>query len=267
MKPITIVSQCDLDLRDYPFDKQECSIHLGLKDYKFNEALFIGKENASALVIGPLAKNNQYIVSKVTSQNKMYNITFFEDHAFSTIRLTVNLQRRPSNYYYFFILPHVLSILFCLFMFDFQIYTGLRAFFAIISILLDLKVIYIINSQIGLKAYDTPILIKHVGFNLTMIGLLLILSILIRKNISFIHSKVEHMKSIENNFIFKLFLVNSSNSIESDLIQMIQNDQYTKIVQLNRSTLNKFSLLIQLTDRLLILSYSFLILFTFFFVF
>lgn len=43
MTPITIDSQCDLNLRNYPFDEHECNISLGVSDYKASEAAFIGK--------------------------------------------------------------------------------------------------------------------------------------------------------------------------------------------------------------------------------
>ena len=43
MTPFTIGSQCDLNLRKYPFDEHECNISLGVSDYKATEAAFIGK--------------------------------------------------------------------------------------------------------------------------------------------------------------------------------------------------------------------------------
>ena len=91
-----------------------------------------------------------------------------------------------------------------------------------------------------------------------MIGFLLIISILIRYNISSIYAKIKFVNCIENHsFLLKLLFINSSSSnlIEMDLIKMIQNDQFIKIIQIDRLTLNKFSQLIQLTDRILILGY------------
>lgn len=109
-------------------------------------------------MFGPIVANNEYRVVRLTSQTK--TVDFYEDWVFSTIKITVRLQRRFTSYHYFFTMPHVLSILFCVFMFNFQIYTGIRALFAIISILLDLKVISIIIGQIGLKTFDTPVIGK-----------------------------------------------------------------------------------------------------------
>lgn len=43
MTPLTIDSQCELNLRSYPFDEHECIISLGVSDYKITEAAFIGK--------------------------------------------------------------------------------------------------------------------------------------------------------------------------------------------------------------------------------
>ena len=43
MTPLTIDSQCELNLRSYPFDEHECIISLGVSDYKMTEAAFVGK--------------------------------------------------------------------------------------------------------------------------------------------------------------------------------------------------------------------------------
>lgn len=75
------------------------------------------------------------------------------------------------------------------------------------------------------------------------------------------------MQSAEDSFLCRALLVNASNLIENDLLEMIRNDQYTKIVQIDRKTLNKFTILIQLADRLLILGYAFVTIFMFYFVF
>ena len=100
-----------------------------------------------------------------------------------------------------------------------------------------------------------------------MIGFLLILSILVRHNIAFLYSKGHFLRHAENSFVSRMLLVSPSSLIEKDLIEMIKNDQYTKIVQIDRTTLNKFTLIIQLADRLLILGYCFLTVFMLCFVF
>lgn len=98
-----------------------------------------------------------------------------------------------------------------------------------------------------------------------MTGFLLIISILIRHNISFLYANVQFIRNAEDSFLARALLVKPSTLIENDLIEMIKNDQYTKIVQIDRKTLNKFTLLIQMTDRLLILGYGFLSVFLFYF--
>ena len=43
MTPITINSHCDLVLKDYPFDVNECQISLGIKEYQSKEVKFAEK--------------------------------------------------------------------------------------------------------------------------------------------------------------------------------------------------------------------------------
>lgn len=98
-----------------------------------------------------------------------------------------------------------------------------------------------------------------------MIGFFLVISILIRHNISFFYSNAQFMRNAEDSLLVKALFVRPSSLIENDLIEIIKNDQYTKIVQIDRNTLNKFTLLVQLIDRLLILSYGLLSVLLFFF--
>lgn len=104
--------------------------------------------------------------------------------------------------------------------------------------------------------------VKHIGYNLLFVGLLLIISIITRSNIVFLYSNLKFAKNLDDrSIISRLLLINSSNNqIEKDLIEMMKNDPNSKLKQIDRSTLNKFNQLIQLMDRFLILFYCLIIL-------
>ena len=41
MTAVTLSSHCGLNLREWPYDEQECMVNLGIKEYKITEAEFV----------------------------------------------------------------------------------------------------------------------------------------------------------------------------------------------------------------------------------
>lgn len=115
-------------------------------------------DKSKKTIYGPLFSNPEYSVIESTS--KIDQLDLFDETNYSTVELTFHLKRNVSNYFYFLILPHTLSILFCITMFKFEIYSGIRILFAVISMLLDLQIIYSISSQLGLQIFQTPLIGK-----------------------------------------------------------------------------------------------------------
>ena len=143
--PTTLLSQCKIDVFQFPFDEQECHISIGSWTYssqKINLTYF--EQNAD---LNNFIKNGEWNVESALLYNILRRYNYYgEELPYKDVTLTLKIQRRTTYYWVNIILPSTIVFMLSLLSFCLPSDNGQRIKL-VISVLLALTVYMLIASS------------------------------------------------------------------------------------------------------------------------
>ncbi|XP_070534384.1 uncharacterized protein [Ptychodera flava] len=96
---ITVRATCNMDLRKFPFDDQDCALNIMSYAYDVNDCYLelVGNDTTDAIVLDPTLELSQFYLEKVHGDTGIYEFT--EVGNFSYVLVSFHLQRQLSYYF------------------------------------------------------------------------------------------------------------------------------------------------------------------------
>lgn len=211
-----IKSECDIDLTDFPFDQQVCSLIFGSWSLDSTHLHLTANKQFSKQVYGPFNKNAEWAVVKKEVFPSDVNVS--EVATWHTVSFELVLQRRNEMYKYRIGVPYFTAWGFALFSFLSDAGSQRRLLFSSLSVLIFFMLMVQLSLQLGPHSIHTPYAIKCLGMSLVVVTGSLIAS-------SLVH--VVSRKMTESNVILprSLTLVLDSSIVQTLFCLKASNDQ------------------------------------------
>lgn len=170
-------SECDIDLTDFPFDRQPCSIILGSWTLDSTHLAITTNKKFNKQVYGPFSKNPEWSLIKMDVYGADTNVT--EIASWHTVSVDLVLKRRNEMYKYRIGIPYFTAWSLAIFSFLSDAGSQRRLLFSSVSILIFLMLMIQLSYQLGPHSVQTPYAIKCLGMSLTVVTASLVISALI----------------------------------------------------------------------------------------
>ena len=143
--PFIFKTSCPFDVRDFPFDAQQCELKFGSWQFHMGQLDLIPKRE-----VAPLAKervdNGEWNVTTIEIKRNVIVYACCPDEKYPDITFTINLQRRSLFYTYNLIIPNFLIALLAFFSFYIPVECGERISF-VITVLLSMTVFLLLVAE------------------------------------------------------------------------------------------------------------------------
>lgn len=143
--PFIFKTSCPFDVRDFPFDVQQCELKFGSWQFHMGQLDLIRKRE-----VAPLAKervdNGEWNITTIKVKKNVIVYACCPDEKYPDITFTINLQRRSLFYTYNLIIPNFLIALLAFFSFYIPVECGERISF-VITVLLSMTVFLLLVAE------------------------------------------------------------------------------------------------------------------------
>lgn len=143
--PFIFKTSCPFDVRDFPFDAQQCELKFGSWQFHMGQLDLIRKRD-----VAPLAKervdNGEWNVTTIEVKRNVIVYACCPDEKYPDITFTINLQRRSLFYTFNLIIPNFLIALLAFFSFYIPVECGERISF-VITVLLSMTVFLLLVAE------------------------------------------------------------------------------------------------------------------------
>lgn len=169
-----IRSECAIDLTDFPFDQQSCSIYMGSWTYDSMHLNLTANNKFQKQVYGPFSRNPEWAVMKKDVYQADLNQS--EVAAWHSLGIELVLARRTEMYKYRVGIPYFTAWAFALFSFMSEVGSSRRLLFSAIAILVYLILMVQMAIQLGPHSIHTPYAVRCLGVSLVVVTASLIFS-------------------------------------------------------------------------------------------
>ena len=143
--PFIFKTSCPFDVRDFPFDSQQCELKFGSWQFHMGQLDLIRKRD-----VAPLAKervdNGEWNVTTIKIEKNVIVYACCPDEKYPDITFIINLTRRSLFYTYNLIIPNFLIALLAFFSFYIPVECGERISF-VITVLLSMTVFLLLVAE------------------------------------------------------------------------------------------------------------------------
>ena len=143
--PFIFKTSCPFDVRDFPFDAQQCELKFGSWQFHMGQLDLIRKRD-----VAPLAKervdNGEWNVTTIKVEKNVIVYACCPDEKYPDITFIINLKRRSLFYTYNLIIPNFLIALLAFFSFYIPVECGERISF-VITVLLSMTVFLLLVAE------------------------------------------------------------------------------------------------------------------------
>lgn len=143
--PFIFKTSCPFDVRDFPFDSQQCELKFGSWQFHMGQLDLIRKRD-----VAPLAKervdNGEWNVTTIKIERNVIVYACCPDEKYPDITFIINLTRRSLFYTYNLIIPNFLIALLAFFSFYIPVECGERISF-VITVLLSMTVFLLLVAE------------------------------------------------------------------------------------------------------------------------
>lgn len=172
-----IRSECAIDLTDFPFDQQVCSLIFGSWSLDSTHLFLTSHKKFSKQIYGPFTQNPEWAVVKKDVFPSDLNVS--EIAAWHVVSFEMTLLRRNQMYKYRVGLPYFTGWGLALFAFLFEAGSQRRLLFSSFSVLIFFMIMMQLSIQLGPHSLHTPYAIKCLGLSIVVVTGSLIVSSLI----------------------------------------------------------------------------------------
>ena len=178
---------CKLDLTNYPFDEQTCSLDMMVMDFSPSKMKFVALTKTAGLHF--FTENGEWQVKSTNVSTELLTVT---NDPLSSIVVTFKLRRRPEFLVLSVLLPIVFLSLLNLMVFVIPVDSGEKIGFGI-TVLLALSVFMsIISAMLPRSAESMPLMIRYI-FCLLIISLLTVVDSIIIVRLHHMEEKGEQL--------------------------------------------------------------------------
>ncbi|KAI1294218.1 Acetylcholine receptor subunit alpha-like 2 [Halotydeus destructor] len=167
-------THCNLDLSDYPFDRQVC--HMYFSTWSTHAAEVNLTLDTQSGVWGPSTKNPEYNIQVTGSQLDHSDMGDDGNLTYTGIRVRISLERRTSLYTYYVVIPYAVATLLAVTMFVLPLNSLTRLAFGGLSLLILVLLMMFVSNIVGTHSIKVPYAVKCIGVNILLIGIALIAS-------------------------------------------------------------------------------------------
>ncbi|XP_069823990.1 5-hydroxytryptamine receptor 3A-like [Dendropsophus ebraccatus] len=156
-KPLRTVSFCNLDLNNFPFDVQTCTVSFGPYVHTVNEVNMTAKYNSSEVYKNTkniTVSKGDWILQDITVQNKLFQS---KDVYYSEVKYQISVRRTPVIYIINLIIPVCFMVILDFASMFIQIGTGERLGFKI-AVVLGFSVLLLILNDMLPPSDKPPVL-------------------------------------------------------------------------------------------------------------
>lgn len=143
--PFIFKTSCKFDVRDFPFDDQQCKLKFGSWQFHSGQLDLIRKRD-----VAPVAKekvdNGEWNITSISIEKNVQTYACCPDEKYPDITFVINLARRSLYYTYNLIIPNFLIALLAFFSFYIPVECGERLSF-VITVLLSMTVFLLLVAE------------------------------------------------------------------------------------------------------------------------
>lgn len=161
-------SSCFLDLKDFPFDTQSCSIYFMSWTYDIRHLNITKNPSYKNFIYGPYQKNPEWSVADFDSNLNTWNDT--EAGYYPSLGIFFTFKRRTPIYTFRTFLPYVAAMFIAMVSFFEPPGSGRRLLLSSISISLLMVIMVQLADQLGPHSISVPYAIKCVGVSIVVIS-------------------------------------------------------------------------------------------------
>ena len=143
--PFVFKTSCHFNVRDFPFDKQQCKLKFGSWQFH-SKHLDLFKKQAKAQVAKDKLDNGEWDVTSIDIEKNVLKYACCPDDLYPDITFVINLERRSLFYTYNLIIPNFLIALLAFFSFYIPVECGERISF-VITVLLSMTVFLLLVAE------------------------------------------------------------------------------------------------------------------------
>lgn len=143
--PFVFKTSCHFDVRDFPFDEQQCKLKFGSWQFH-SKQLNLFRKQAEAPIAKDKVDNGEWNVRSIQIKKNVIKYDCCPDELYPDITFVINLQRRSLYYTYNLIVPNFLIALLAFFSFYIPVECGERISF-VITVLLSMTVFLLLVAE------------------------------------------------------------------------------------------------------------------------
>lgn len=143
--PFIFKTSCHFDVRDFPFDEQQCNLKFGSWLFHSKQLDLFRKQDQAA-VAKDRVDNGEWNVTSIEIRKNLLKYDCCPDELYPDITFVINLQRRSLYYTYNLIIPNFLIALLGFYSFYIPVESGERISF-VITVLLSMTVFLLLVAE------------------------------------------------------------------------------------------------------------------------
>nr|XP_006812267.1 PREDICTED: neuronal acetylcholine receptor subunit alpha-9-like [Saccoglossus kowalevskii] len=170
--PVIFKTYCKIDVRRFPFDKQECPLKFGPWQHDGTEVEVTGIGNSSVF-----RSDGQWDITEMEIQN---NVEYYPDSPgipYTDATFIIHMSRRPFFYVFNLVMPCVLIAVFTMISFFLPADSGEKVSFGI-TVLLSLTVFLLLVAESMPPTSDVPVIGQYTAATMIMVSFSVTMSIL-----------------------------------------------------------------------------------------
>ncbi|XP_015785063.1 neuronal acetylcholine receptor subunit alpha-6-like [Tetranychus urticae] len=254
--PSNLAVGCYIDLADYPFDKQLCSLYFGSWSYNVNEIRLV---KGKRLVRKPYFEQLEWSVEKI--EGFLHDVKGFESHK-SVVEIDISVARRVNIHLYYIAIPYLTASLLGLVAFLVPIGSIYRIVFGSLAIFILIFLLSFLADNIGFHSLGVPYAVRCISINIMLITISLVVTNMTYQLIMSLMVTCPPLPSflahhLTNPILARIFVLKvnleSTKFDEEANVNDFSNQQ--PFQSTSRAAIREWALLLRLIDRLLLITY------------
>ncbi|RWS09073.1 nicotinic acetylcholine receptor subunit beta3-like protein [Dinothrombium tinctorium] len=169
----TFNTHCNVDLKNFPFDTEQCFLTLSTWYYRGEEVNLTAN---SRCVAGPFFKNSHWNLQKTNCSLHSYT---YEGATYKFLYIDFEIARVVTGYKYFLLLPYIAASLFAIALFLKPFGSNQRFIYGGFALFILMILLIFIGSFVGFQSFSVPYAVKCLSINIFMIMLSLFITTLV----------------------------------------------------------------------------------------
>lgn len=223
-------SHCDIDLSNFPFDTQVCTLYLLMYVHDSTGVKLKGSSywGSGPPIVGPYEENSIWELVSISDVIENNNET--QKFIYDYMEATFTLKRRNQSYFYPIILPYLSGLAFGIISFLEPVASKRRVILALTSIAISLTILFRLVSELGSHSLTIPFGIKCCAISIITVTvgtfLPIILLLIYRLNVFLLPKQLVHF--LRNPWASRIFFLQSNDDNSEGLLNNPESPDETE---------------------------------------